>query len=776
MKGRKHCKVLSRRGMVNGVSCTNLKNKSTGRGSLKCRSLILNHLNFKNSGVPSRIMFFDHGSWTDFPAEAASALVNGFVDGRPTVEIRIDGSMYLVDFLRMLQIDLGSGCERSIAWIDVNKKCFFPKYFLGEHADEHEKNNSCLKVEMEIRIDRSEGSKVGHEGDVHGTDRISVASKTREKDCQLLMNQCACDGDVLERVSQQKVRGLGICEEADEEKKNHTNAYTRRDVRSQELNLLNSGYVGCCFPEEISCNDLACGDVKCSSASPNLVKQVVVKHYPNAGRDAAADMSGMADKCFTRKRTLLDRNVKCLEGEPTDNPYSRKKACFEKDPSGFGAVVSTTKMEVVNNDCEGKTSYEIKCPSEGTFKGSRNVEDVDINFMEAGRIDTRAKNGFSLSHSGGVAHGGMKSLLEAIRPKPGIEPASGASNTIPLQDANFEGCRSQSRPRFASLGAHLSQLELDSTAYIKIKNVFLKGVGEVRQQITVKAIYWCSHRNQSNTIRFLSFQRHIEAMKKSRGSANIKYCWYGASAHDIENIVLHGFGQPKTSCAGETYGVGVYLSPECQSHLSLSYADPDEHGEQHVILCRVILGNMEQVERGSNQFHPSNENFDSGVDNLSDPKHYIVWSTHMNAHILPEYVLTFSLPDHLTGKWKERGLISNFGGASVNNNCPTEITNPASGLPVQTIGSAGVDQDSKNVRAQTCKSDPCLFSTRNMSFSKLFSFLEKHVPQRSIQILNNLYDQFKDGKVAKEFFIREIRLLIGDKLLIDAIHSIRNEV
>ncbi|XP_031473145.1 inactive poly [ADP-ribose] polymerase RCD1-like [Nymphaea colorata] len=776
MKGRKHCKVLSRRGMANGVSCTNLRKKPAGNVPVKCRSLLLNHLNFKNSGVPSRIMFFDHGSWTDFPAEAAGALVNGFVDGRPTMEIRIDGSMYLVDFLRMLQIDLGSGCERSIAWIDVNKKCFFPRYFLGEHADEHEKNSSCFKLEMEIRIDHSEGSKVGHEGDILGNDRISVASKTREQDCQLTMNQGACGGDVLERASQQKVRGLGIREEADEEKKIHADTYTGLNVRSQQLYLLNSGHAKRCLPAEVSCKDLACGNDKSSKVSPDLVKQVVVENFPNGGKNAAADMSGMGDKCFTRKRTLLDRTLKQLEDEPIDDPYLRKKACFEKGPSGIGAGVSTTKTEMVSNGFGDKTSWEIKGCSEDVCKGSGDVKDVDMHFVDAARMGTGAVSGFSHSHSGGIAQSGMKLLVEAIESKSDREPPSNACNAIPLLDANSGNFRCQSPPRFAALGAQLTKLEHDSKAYIKIKNVFLKGVGEIRPQITVKAIYWCSHRSPANTIRFLSFQRHIEAMKKSRGNANIKYGWHGASAHDIENIVLHGFGQPKTSCGLESYGVGIYLSPEWQSHLSLSYADPDENGEQHVILCRVILGNMEQVDRGSNQFHPSSENFDSGVDNVSNPRHYIVWSTHMNAHILPEYVLTFSRHDHLRGKCKGRSLIHDHGGASVNNNSPTEITNSAPNLLVQTIGPAGFHQASKSITGQTCKTDPCLITTRNMSFSKLFSFLEKHIPQPSIHILNNLYDQFKDGKVAKEFFIREIRLLIGDKLLIDAIHSIRNEV
>lgn len=59
------------------------------------------------------------------------------------------------------------------------------------------------------------------------------------------------------------------------------------------------------------------------------------------------------------------------------------------------------------------------------------------------------------------------------------------------------------------------------------------------------------------------------------------------------------------------------------------------------MLCRVILGKMEQISEGSKQFHPSSEEFDSGVDNLADPRRYIIWSSYMNSHILPTFIVSF---------------------------------------------------------------------------------------------------------------------------------------
>lgn len=75
----------------------------------------------------------------------------------------------------------------------------------------------------------------------------------------------------------------------------------------------------------------------------------------------------------------------------------------------------------------------------------------------------------------------------------------------------------------------------------------------------------------------------------------------------------------------------------------------DENGVRHIILCRVILGKTEVVHPSSGQCNPSSEEFDNGVDNSQLPNQYIVWSTHMNTYILPEYVISFRAPFSLEG-------------------------------------------------------------------------------------------------------------------------------
>lgn len=75
-----------------------------------------------------------------------------------------------------------------------------------------------------------------------------------------------------------------------------------------------------------------------------------------------------------------------------------------------------------------------------------------------------------------------------------------------------------------------------------------------------------------------------------------------------------------------------------------------EDGVRHLVLCRVVLGKAELVRPGSEQYHPSSDEFDSGVDDLSKPRKYIVWSTHMSTCVLPEYVVSFRAPTFFRGK------------------------------------------------------------------------------------------------------------------------------
>lgn len=63
-----------------------------------------------------------------------------------------------------------------------------------------------------------------------------------------------------------------------------------------------------------------------------------------------------------------------------------------------------------------------------------------------------------------------------------------------------------------------------------------------------------------------------------------------------------------------------------------------------MMLCRVIMGNVEVVLPGSKQFQPSNGSFDNGVDDLQNPQNYIVWDANVHKHIYAEYAVIVQAP------------------------------------------------------------------------------------------------------------------------------------
>ncbi|XP_061352990.1 probable inactive poly [ADP-ribose] polymerase SRO3 [Gastrolobium bilobum] len=103
-----------------------------------CDGLIVqNGRNFERSGPPYRIMFFRRNFWEDFNGEAVESMRSGFLEGKAVVPLEIEGVKYAIDFARMVQVHLGCGEQRSIAWIDNKNTPFFPKQFLHHDFSEN---------------------------------------------------------------------------------------------------------------------------------------------------------------------------------------------------------------------------------------------------------------------------------------------------------------------------------------------------------------------------------------------------------------------------------------------------------------------------------------------------------------------------------------------------------------------------------------------------------------------------------------------------------------
>ncbi|XP_040999214.1 probable inactive poly [ADP-ribose] polymerase SRO3 [Juglans microcarpa x Juglans regia] len=154
-----------------------------------CSALIgtQNESNFGRSGAPVRFMFYRVDSWIDFPNEVLENIRPSFLEGRPMVESFIGGAKYIFDFLRMLQIDLGSGSRWSIAWIDENDKFFFPKVFVSEDLDTTNENGpvenlGVQKIEIGIRIGGERGKRKGVEHELGPNEDETEVSSSKKRD------------------------------------------------------------------------------------------------------------------------------------------------------------------------------------------------------------------------------------------------------------------------------------------------------------------------------------------------------------------------------------------------------------------------------------------------------------------------------------------------------------------------------------------------------------------------------------------------------------------
>ncbi|KAI4388663.1 hypothetical protein MLD38_000972 [Melastoma candidum] len=438
---------------------------------LPARSLLHNHRNFPASASPSRIMYYLCDSWVDFPAHVVDPLRRCFADGRSAIDLRVSHVRYLFDFARMLQFEFDSGNCRSIAWIDVEGNCFFPKEFASQEFEHDLGWDQDVKVEVGVEFSGG--------GDV----RVEIFGGKRKR------------GEMVGRTWGEE--------------------------------------------EEVSSYN---------------------KHDDS-------------------KRSCLDL--------------------------------------------------------------------------------------------------GSKSEWVSVRLLNQAEPA-----------------------------------------YVQVRDFFLSAIRSVDPGATISRIHQYVQSGCMERARYDNFQRQLDIVKKVRGTPNMVYAWHGASAESVSSILAYGFGLPSDASKQGGCGIGVHFSPAQCPQFSALHAEPDDCGEKHIILCRVILGKSEQVLPGCKQSHPSCQNFDSGVDDPSNPKQYVLWFSNVNNYVLPECVVSFK---------------------------PSETTKGGTG------------------------GNP----HRKSSVAELFAKMRRDLPSTKIKEVENLYRAFRAGQLAKDSFVKQIRSIAGDAMLLSTIREIR---
>ncbi|GFY96036.1 hypothetical protein Acr_11g0003420 [Actinidia rufa] len=133
--------------------------------------------------------------------------------------------------------------------------------------------------------------------------------------------------------------------------------------------------------------------------------------------------------------------------------------------------------------------------------------------------------------------------------------------------------------------------------------------------VIATAIHQWTYVEPMDIVRIERFKKQLEITKAIRGGQpNVALAWYGTSPNGLATILRYGFAFTESSLMELVSTCPLFAHP----------TQVDVHGEKHVLLCRVTLGNCEITEPGSQQHLPSGNSFVSGVDGVAYPRCYVV--------------------------------------------------------------------------------------------------------------------------------------------------------
>ncbi|MGI4370240.1 hypothetical protein ACR2V4_26980, partial [Klebsiella pneumoniae] len=76
--------------------------------------------------MPQRLLFYQNGEWKDYPREIVELVRKDFQMKKAAIEVQFNGFHLMLDILYMMQVDMRTGSQKPIAWIDEAGSCFFP--------------------------------------------------------------------------------------------------------------------------------------------------------------------------------------------------------------------------------------------------------------------------------------------------------------------------------------------------------------------------------------------------------------------------------------------------------------------------------------------------------------------------------------------------------------------------------------------------------------------------------------------------------------------------
>ncbi|CAM0878234.1 unnamed protein product [Alopecurus aequalis] len=289
-----------------------------------------------------------------------------------------------------------------------------------------------------------------------------------------------------------------------------------------------------------------------------------------------------------------------------------------------------------------------------------------------------------------------------------------------------------------------------------VRRLLLEGLGHPFSEKDIIGIYRTPLVDQQGRARFNLFQKELEVTKIQRGNANVRYAWLPCSKDAMEDMMMCGVLKTTKSLLRPMYGTGTHLAPANCANIWM-------------MLCRVIMGNVEVVHPGSKQFKPTNGIFDSGVDDLQKPKHYVIWDANVHRHIYAEYAVIIKAPSMTNEYLVREDTASNISEIG-NSGSPDSVIKDDS---FQTLASPADEHTTPKFGRAPSPRSP---SSPWMPFSMLFAAISTKVPRSDMDLLLEHYDKFKRRRISRTDLVKQLRQIVGDKLLVSTVVRLQHKV
>jgi len=118
--------------------------------------------------------------------------------------------------------------------------------------------------------------------------------------------------------------------------------------------------------------------------------------------------------------------------------------------------------------------------------------------------------------------------------------------------------------------------------------------------------------------------------------------FHGTDEDTAKKIMQQGFNRNFSGLNATYYGKGVYFARDASYSASTTYARPNSRGEQHMFICRVLVGEYcigrKDVRAPDVVDATTNRLYDTTVNNLANPEIFV---TYHDAQVYPEYLIKF---------------------------------------------------------------------------------------------------------------------------------------